>query len=89
MTRRPSLPFLLFATALSVWLIGMVRISRHGDTAVREFALPAVAGLIAYALIAITDNGIDYYTNFTQYIGFLVAGAVVMRAQQDAEAGTA
>jgi O-antigen ligase len=78
---------LLFATALIIWLGGMLRLIRRGDLAVREFAIPAAAGLVAWSLIAITDNAIDYYTNFTQYIGFLVGGAVVMRTYQDEPAG--
>jgi O-antigen ligase len=79
---------LLFGAALAVWLIGAIRLSRRGDAAVREFAFAAAAGVVACALIGITDNAIDYYTNFTQYIGFLMGGAVVMRAHQmnDADA---
>ncbi|MGQ0560341.1 MAG: O-antigen ligase family protein [Gemmatimonadota bacterium] len=69
---------LLFGAALTVWLVAAVRMARNGDRAVREFAFPAAAGIVAWGVISITDNALDYYTNFTQYIGFLAGGAVVM-----------
>jgi O-antigen ligase len=69
----------LFATAVVLWLLAAVRLSRRGDRSVREYAFPAAAAILAWALIAITDNAFDYYADFTQYIGFLMAGAVVMQ----------
>ncbi|HEX6559068.1 MAG TPA: O-antigen ligase family protein, partial [Longimicrobiales bacterium] len=83
---------LLFATAVIVWLVAALRLSRRGDRAVREFAFPAAATIVAWGVIAITDNAFDYYTDFTQYVGFLVAGAVVMQscresAESEAERG--
>lgn len=66
----------LFALALSVWAIAMVRVGRRGGGAVREYALPAFAGIMAWAVLSLTDNVLDYYAAFTQYIGFLCAAAV-------------
>ena len=43
---------------------------------VREFAYPAIAGILAWSVIAITDNAFDYYASFTQYIGLACAGAI-------------
>jgi O-antigen ligase len=68
----------LLALAMGTWMFAAARLCRRGDTAVREFAFPALAVLISWALIAITDNAIDYYNNFSQYLGFLLAGAVVV-----------
>ena len=75
----------LMAAAVSAWLIAAVRLSLRGDRTVREYAFPAAASVVACAMIAMTDNAIDYYSPFTQYIGFLVAGAVVAQMQRDQE----
>lgn len=68
---------LLFAAAMVSWLVVAFRAALRGSIFVREFALPAFAGIVAWGLVATTDNPFDYYTSLTQYIGFLVAGAVV------------
>jgi O-antigen ligase len=67
----------LFATAMVKWLAAAARAGRAAG-AVREFALPAGAGVMAWAVISLTDNAFDYYAPFTQYIAFLAAGAVVL-----------
>jgi hypothetical protein len=54
----------------------MVGVGRGGDGRAREFALPAFAGILAWAILSVTDNVFDYYAPFTQYIGFLCAGAL-------------
>ncbi|HUP89496.1 MAG TPA: O-antigen ligase family protein, partial [Longimicrobiales bacterium] len=66
----------LFAVSIITWLVAAIRLSRNGDNFVRELAFPAVAGIVAWGLISITDNPFDYYAPFTQYVAFLVAGAV-------------
>jgi O-antigen ligase len=66
----------LFALALLVWLGAMIRAGRGGDGQAREFALPAFAGILAWSVLSMTDNVFDYYAPFTQYIGFLCAGAI-------------
>jgi O-antigen ligase len=43
-----------------------------------EMALPALGVLVAWAVIAITDNAFDYYAPLTQYAGFLVGGCAVL-----------
>jgi hypothetical protein len=48
------------------------------EQSVQEYAWPAIAGIVAWALIAGTDNPFDYYAPFTQYIGFLCAATVAM-----------
>ncbi len=70
----------LFAIAMFVWLGIMVRSIRKDSIDVAEYALPCAAGIIGWAIIAITDNPFDYYMYYTQYVGFLAGAAVAMRA---------
>jgi O-antigen ligase len=66
----------LFFVAVLAWLRGVARVGRSRDPLVREFALPAIGGVLAWAVIAITDNAFDYYAQFTQYIAFFCAAAL-------------
>jgi hypothetical protein len=77
----------LFTTAMMIWLVAVVRGGRAPGL-VREFAVPAVAGMVAWAVIALTDNPFDYYAAFTQYIAFLVAATVAL-SDGEAEGGWA
>lgn len=77
----------LFTTAMVIWLLVAVRGGRAPGL-VREFAVPAIAGMVAWAVIALTDNPFDYYAQFTQYIAFLVAATVAL-SDGEAEAGWA
>lgn len=70
----------LFAIAMFVWLGVMLRSLRKDDSQTAEYALPAAAGIIAWAIIAITDNPFDSYMYYTQYVGFLAGATVAMRA---------
>ena len=77
----------LFFVAMVAWLRAVVRVSRSAIPAVREYALPALASILAWAVISATDNAFDYYTPFTQFVGFLLGGAVVAaRAGEEEEA---
>lgn len=79
----------LFFTAAIRWAIAIMRTARTADLLTREFALAAIGTLAAAAIIAITDNALDYYAQFSQYIGFLAAGAMASasaRADADAHA---
>ncbi len=67
----------LFFWAVFQWLRTALEVGRTKAPRVQEFALPAMASIIAWAVIAGTDNAFDYYTPFTQYIGLLMGGAVV------------
>jgi O-antigen ligase len=73
----------LFFVAIAHWWGGALSAGRSQDKLVREFALPATAGILAWAVISITDNPLDYYNAFTQYIGFLCAGALAAAAMTD------
>jgi O-antigen ligase len=79
----------LMAAAVIAWLVAAIRLSLRGDRVVREYAFPAAASIVACAMVAATDNAIDYYSPFTQYIGFLVAGAVVAQMHAEKESGEA
>ena len=75
----------LFVAAIATWALTMVRVGRSGETAIREYTLPAFAGILAWAVISVTDNAFDYYAPFTQYIGFLCAGAMVAERSRSKE----
>jgi O-antigen ligase len=66
----------LFLLAVLAWFRGVWRAGRQPDARVREFALPALGGILAWAVIAITDNAFDYYAQFTQYIAFFCAATL-------------
>lgn len=76
---------LLYFLAVTSWLVGAARIGRSSSPAARELAWPAVGGILAWAVIAATDNPFDYYGQFTQYIGFCVAGALAAAAFHQTE----
>ena len=71
----------LFGAAALSWVWTVVRTSwagsGRGDQRLQEVALPALAVMLAWGVIAVTDNAFDYYAPFTQFAGFLVAAVVV------------
>ncbi|HEY0809220.1 MAG TPA: O-antigen ligase family protein [Longimicrobiales bacterium] len=83
LTDTGTVGLLLFAMGMGVWLVTSIRMSRHAQREVREFAVAAAALAIAWIVIAITDNTIDYYNNFSQYVGFMMAGAVTAHANAE------
>jgi len=76
----------MYFIAVLAWLVAATRGALRGNDLVREYAYPAVGGIIGWALIAITDNAFDYYSYFTQYIGFLCAGTLVALRLADEKA---
>jgi O-antigen ligase len=80
----------LYLMAVLAWIAAVARAARSGGSSVEEFTMPALALIAAWAVIAITDNAFDYYTPFTQYVGFLVAASVVAgRTPSDARVDSA
>lgn len=75
----------LFAAAMLAWLAAAIRGGRA--VAAREFAIPAGAGLIAWAVISLTDNPFDYYASFTQYVALAAAGTVALAEAEGAADG--
>jgi O-antigen ligase len=78
---------ILFFIAIAHWFAGALAAGRARDNLVREFALPATAGILAWAIISITDNPLDYYNPFTQYIGLLCAGALAAASMAERPPG--
>lgn len=66
---------LTLAAATTVAL-GRAALSR-ATHARNPWTLPALSALLVWAVVSITDNALDYYAPFTQFVGFLVAAAVV------------
>jgi putative inorganic carbon (HCO3(-)) transporter len=67
----------LFFVAVMAWLVAAVRAGWTAGGVAREYALAAVGCIVAWSLIALTGNPLDYYNQFTQYAALFVAGAVV------------
>lgn len=66
----------LFVAALAAWWVAVTRSARRGSPHAREFALAAAGTMLAWAVIAVTDNVFDYYAQYTQYAGFFCAAAL-------------
>jgi O-antigen ligase len=77
-TETGMIGVLLYFGAILAWLIAVVKADRATNGAAREFAVPAVAGILSWAIIAITDNAFDYYAPFTQFIALLVGASVAV-----------
>ena len=77
----------LYFLAIVAWTIAVARSGWGAGNRTREYALPALGGLAAWVFIAMTDNAFDYYAPFTQYIGFLCAGAICA-ARLERQAGS-
>ncbi len=69
----------LYFVAILGWIRAVVDAIRSASSgrAAEEFAVPALALVAAWAVIALTDNPFDYYGPFTQYVAFLVGASVV------------
>lgn len=77
----------LYFLAVSGWIRAALRTVARRGALTEEYAMPALALIGAWAVIAATDNAFDYYGPFTQYVAFLAAGCVALnRADAAAEA---
>jgi O-antigen ligase len=70
----------LFAMAMIAWVRVSVRAGLRSDVRTQEMVLPALAIMVAWAVIALTDNAFDYYGPFTQFAGFFVGASVASRS---------
>ena len=77
---------LLYALAVLGWIRAALHTVRRGGRGAEEFAMPALAVIGAWAVIAATDNAFDYYGPFTQYAGFLAAACVVLSREAEEKA---
>lgn len=75
----------LFALAMLAWLRVALRATLLPGRRAEEVALPAVAVLVSWGIISITDNAFDYYGAFTQFAAVLVAAcALHLRESEEA-----
>ena len=70
----------LFTLAMLMWLAGALRAAIRESAEVAEYATPAAAAVIAWGIVAITDNPFDYYMSFTQYAGFMLGATLALRS---------
>jgi len=77
---------MLFAVAMLAWVRVAVTAGRNGDRRVQEVALPALAILVAWGVISLTDNAFDYYGPFTQFAGFFVGASLIAGSWTEASA---
>jgi O-antigen ligase len=68
---------LLLVVALAVWVKATLHVLRTnpGDRR-HDLARAALGGLVAFAVIAWSDNPLDYYASFTQFMALYTAGCL-------------
>ncbi len=81
------LGIILFAVAMLAWLRVAVAAGLKSDPRVQEVTLPALAILMAWGVISLTDNAFDYYGPLTQFAGFFVAASLVSGSWSEASPG--
>ena len=81
------LGIILFAVAMLAWLRVAVAAGLKSDPRVQEVTLPALAILMAWGVISLTDNAFDYYGPLTQFAGFFVAASMVSGSWSEASPG--
>jgi O-antigen ligase len=67
---------LLFAFAIAVWFVACIRADARTGGAAREYCMPALAAMVSWSMISITDNAFDYYAPFTQFVAALAAATL-------------
>jgi O-antigen ligase len=77
----------LFAVAMMAWLRVAVVSGMRSDARVQEVTLPALAIMMAWGVISLTDNAFDYYGPLTQFAGFFVGASLVSRAWSEQSPG--
>jgi O-antigen ligase len=74
-----AIGLLLFLFA-NIWMLYRLVRSRPGeDSTVRMFTALSVALMVAYLVTAVTDNPLDYYLLFTQYVFFVLGVCSALR----------
>ena len=77
----------LFVVAMLAWLRLAVAAGLKSDPRVQEVTLPALAILMAWGVISLTDNAFDYYGPLTQFAGFFVGASLVSEAWGENSSG--
>jgi hypothetical protein len=73
-----AIGLLLFIFANLSLLSWLAKLRKHTDASVREYSAIGSALMFAYFLVAITDNPLDYYLLFTQYVFFALGVCVAL-----------
>jgi O-antigen ligase len=73
-----AIGLILFIFANLSLLRWLLKLRRHAPSSVRLYSGVGVALVFAYLLIAITDNPLDYYLLFTQYIFFVLGVCIAL-----------
>lgn len=76
----------LFTGAMVAWLVTVLQADRRSGGSAREFALPALAALLSWGTIALTDNALNVAA-FTQSVALLVGASAACIAIHRREAG--
>lgn len=50
----------------------LVKLNRNADSTVKMYSALGIALVLAYLVVAVTDNPLDYYLLFTQYVFFVL-----------------
>ncbi len=79
----------LLIVGVTVWWIRAARTGNGLRGVGREFAVAAVAIVPAAAILSFTDNTIDYYAQFTQFVGFFCAATLAAGHFESQNAGAA
>jgi O-antigen ligase len=76
----------LYLLAVCGWIRAALSPAWRRAPLAEEYAMPALAVIAAWAVVAATDNAFDYYSPFTQFVAFLTGACTVIarRAQADA-----
>ena len=73
-----ALGLILFLFANGSLLVLLHKFRRSEDTSLRSYSALGIALLCGYLIVAFTDNPLDYYLLFTQYIFFVIGVCVAL-----------
>lgn len=76
----------LFTGAMIAWLVTVLQADRRSGGTAREYALPALAALLSWGTIALTDNALNV-APFTQSVALLVGASAACIAIHRREGG--
>jgi O-antigen ligase len=78
---------LLFILANLSLLYRLGKTRRHENSTVRVYSAIGVALMMAYLVVALTDNPLDYYLLFTQYVFFVLGVCLALSEETVASNG--
>ncbi len=81
-----GLVLFIFANLSLLYWLGKIR--RNENSALRMYSAIGVALMVAYLVVALTDNPLDYYLLFTQYVFFVLGVCSVLSRETITNVGT-